>query len=84
MTPPDWIRPAEAARRFGVDESTVGKWARDGLIGYSRIGRALWVSASDIEALRAANAVPRKVNPVAEGATVGADWRTHELFRRVR
>jgi hypothetical protein len=86
--PEDWLRPSAAAARFGVDESTVGKWARTGLIGHTRVGRALWVSASDIEALRTANAVPRRViREVKDGVempVVGADWREHELFRRAR
>ena len=64
------------------------KWARTGLIGHTRIGRALWVNASDIEALRSSNAVPRRVahevTPAREGAVVGADWRELDLWKRAR
>lgn len=60
------LRPAQAARRFGVSEKTLARWAAAGLIGRSQIedGGAVWYVAGDIAELRDSKLVPRRIVPI--------------------
>lgn len=81
----DMLRPRVAARRFGVSRDTLRRWADDGLIGRSRIGRVVFVRASDIEALIASAPVASRPTRVTRPTLVPAseDWRDSELWRGV-
>lgn len=81
----DMLRPRVAARRFGVSRDTLRRWADDGLIGRTRVGRVVFVRASDIEALIASAPVASRPTRTRSTASVPAseDWRDSELWRGV-
>ena len=43
-----FLRPADAAARFGVSAKTLSRWAQAGLIGRSKRGRMTWYLAQDV------------------------------------
>ncbi len=80
----DMLRPRVAARRFGVSRDTLRRWADDGLIGRTRVGRVVFVRASDIEALIASAPVASRPTRVARPTLAPAsDWRNDPLWRGV-
>lgn len=61
-----YLRPAAAFQRFGVHRNTLIRWANDGLIGRSRVGRAVWYRAQDIADVIASHETRRTVIPMVD------------------
>lgn len=77
----EWMRPADAARLFGVSEKTLSRWADKRWIGRSRVGgRLVHYRAPDIAAVLAAHSTPRQVvqavevAPAVSIADLGGIW----------
>jgi hypothetical protein len=81
----EWMRPAAAARAFGLSEKTLRGWVKDGKVSRSKIGGCVFWSARDIENLIAANAEPRTVIPIAPRQAAPAarndDWRDDPFWK---
>ena len=77
----EMIRLRKAAARFDVSVDTLRRWADAGLIGRSRIGRVVYVSAADLDRLVSARAV--RLVPVHR-APASEEWRDSDLWRGVR
>jgi excisionase family DNA binding protein len=80
------LRPAEAARQFGVSRRTLHRWAMAGRIGRARDGaRMTWYVAADIEAVIAAGLSPRTVVPIRTTLPPVPDqsWRNAPLWKGV-
>ena len=67
MTGPDWLKPADAAARYGVSEKTLSRWAASGLISRSHPAglRSVLYRAADIAEVIEAGASARRVVPLA-------------------
>ena len=80
---PEMLRPKEAARRFGASQSTLAKWATEGRIGRSKVGKAVWYPASDIEDViqgnRTQRVMVRLVAPSPAPAPDG-DWQSDPFW----
>lgn len=85
MTAPEWLRPSQAAARFGVSRQTLDRWAAKRWVGRSQPGgpgTPVLFRASDISALIAAHEVPRTVVSIApEAAHDDGSWRNHRLWK---
>lgn len=77
----DMVRLRKAAARYDVSVDTLRRWAAAGLIGRSRIGRVVFVSAADIERLIAAQRQPVAAVRAYQPAPAAEDWRRDELWR---
>lgn len=84
----EWLRPADAARLFGVCEKTLSRWADKRWIGRSRVGgRLVHYRTEDIAALLAAHSTPRQVVQIVEPAPVPAAddaWKSDPFWSRGR
>jgi hypothetical protein len=77
----EMLRPKEAAARFKVARTTLVDWADAGLIGRSRVGKAVWYVADDIADVIARGLTPRTVVPIsATPATQDDSWRDSDLW----
>lgn len=75
------VRLRQAARQYGISVDTLRRWAAAGLIGRSRIGRVVFVSAADIERLIAAQRQPVAAVRAYQPAPAAEDWRRDELWK---
>lgn len=71
-SPPDYIGATEAARRIGVDRSTLTRWLQNGQItAAGQLGRAYMFDPNEVERARVAYQAgtlatePEKSGPVA-------------------
>ena len=79
------LRPKFAAARFGVDERTLARWARAGLIGRSQVDGTVWYVASDISELIASKLNRRTVTPImaampSKPPLPADDWRSDPFW----
>lgn len=88
---PEYLRPAQAAARFPVSESTLRRWADAGLISRSKPGGkargATFYDAAEITELLASSRTPRKVvsitSPVPASAPPASEnWGGFEDWLR--
>lgn len=84
-----WLRPRAAAARYHVSRGTLDNWARAGLIGKAKVGRAVFYRAADIDSLLAGNERRRTVIPAAPAwqpaatpaAWPAADWANDPVWQ---
>lgn len=69
---PEFLRPKDAAARFGVSRDTLRTWAERDWIGRSEVEGCVFYRASDIADLIASHETRRKIVPVATDGTVPA------------
>ena len=79
----EMVRLRAAARQYGVSVDTLRRWADAGLVGRGGHGRVVFVSAADIERIKA----PRYARPAATTvrayppAPAAEDWRRDPLWK---
>lgn len=81
------LRPKHAAERFDVSRKTLDRWAKDGLIGRSKVGGVVFLSASDIDDLirsrqERRTVLPFAAQPATSTAAPAEDWRALPLWAR--
>lgn len=48
----EYYRAKDLVNIFGIARSTVDKWSKNGLLTRKRIGKAIFYSKSDVDAIR--------------------------------
>lgn len=81
---PEFLRPKDAAKHFGVSRTTLSEWADAGWIGRSRVDGCVFYAVNDIAELIASHATRRTVvsitsQPVAAAASA-TDWRNDPFW----
>jgi hypothetical protein len=76
----EMLRKSDAAKRFGVSIDTLDRWAKDGLIGKSKVGHCVWFAADDIRDVIAAPLRARTVVPMQAHPAPDQDWRTDPFW----
>lgn len=82
----EYLRPADAAARFGVCERTLARWANAGLIGRSHRGRMVFYVVSDIVDAIQHGLQPRTVVPLSADPSLArpeSNWRDDPLWTPV-